>query len=209
MARWNHNIEYHRLISEALREVGPSEVLDVGCGDGVLAAALAPLCGRVTGLDPDLASLERARAEVSSPDVRFVAGDLMADPFAPATFDAVVSVAALHHMDEGAALVRMASLLRPGGVLAVVGLARSSLPADLPWELAGAVTTRILRRRHGGIWETQAPKVWPPPSTHRQIRRIARGCLPGVRHRRHVLWRYSLVWQRPVDPTPDAASLRA
>lgn len=195
--RWNHNIEYQRVIREALGDAGLLHVLDVGCGDGVLTAALAPVCRSVTGLDRDVPSIGRARAATSVDNVRFVIGDVMAQPFVPASFDAVVSVATLHHMDEGAALDRMARLLRPGGLLAVVGLARSRLPRDLPWEVAGAVTTRILKRRHGGCWETDAPKVWPPPSTYRELELLAEAVLPGVAFRRHVLWRYSLVWRKP------------
>lgn len=58
-------------------------------------------------------------------NIDFILGDFMSHPFEPASFDAVVSIAALHHMPEGDALDRMAGLLRPGGTLCVVGLARS------------------------------------------------------------------------------------
>lgn len=50
----------------------------------------------------------------------------MNHPLEPASFDFIASVASLHHMDVAAALVRMRSLLRPGGRLVVIGLARSS-----------------------------------------------------------------------------------
>jgi SAM-dependent methyltransferase len=49
-------------------------------------------------------------------------------PFAPATFNMITSVAALHHMDARAALDRMSQLLAPGGRLAIVGLARTVTP---------------------------------------------------------------------------------
>jgi hypothetical protein len=93
-------------------------------------------------------------------------------------------------------VVRMRDLLRPGGVLAVVGLARSRTPADAAFDIAGVVAARVHRRRRG-YWETTAPKVWPPAETYSQTRRAATAVLPGVRWRRHVLWRYSLVWTRP------------
>lgn len=199
--RWNHNIEYQRVIRDALGDAGLLHVLEVGCGDGVLAGALAPVCRSVTALDRDEPSIERARAATAADNVCFVIGDLLAHPFRPAAFDAVVSVATLHHMDEGLALDRMARLLRPGGLLAVVGPARSRLPLDLPWEVAGAVTTRVLKRRHGGYWESDAPKVWLPPSTYRELERLADAALPGVAFRRHVLWRCSLVWRKPTAGT--------
>lgn len=163
---------------------------------GYLAAELASLGHRVTAIDADDPTLRRARARWGADGIDFVLGDFMAHPFAPASFDAIVSIAALHHMPEGDALARMAGLLRPGGTLCVVGLARSRTPVDLLWDLGGAVATRVLRRRRGGYVEVAAPIVWPPPSSYRAIRRLAATALPGVRYRRHVLWRYSLVWTK-------------
>jgi SAM-dependent methyltransferase len=46
------------------------------------------------------------------------------------SFDLVTAVASLHHMDAAAVLEHMRDLLRPGGVLAVVGLAREITPAE-------------------------------------------------------------------------------
>jgi hypothetical protein len=34
--------------------------------------------------------------------------------------------------------------------------------------------------------------------TYHDIRRIAGRLLPGMRYRRHLLWRYSICWQKPV-----------
>jgi hypothetical protein len=33
----------------------------------------------------------------------------------------------------------------------------------------------------------------------RQVRRMAAEALPGARYRRHVLWRYSLIWTKPLN----------
>ena len=45
--------------------------------------------------------------------------------------------------------------------------------------------------------EVNAPTIWPAPQTYAQVRRIAAETLPGVRYRRHLLWRYSLIWAKP------------
>lgn len=194
--RWNHNLEYHRVVLDAL---GPraGRVLDVGAGEGVLVEELAPRCESAVGIDLHEPSIGRARARVTAPNVEFIVGDALTHPFEPRSFDGVVSVAALHHMDASGALARMAGLLRPGGLLVVVGLARSEFPRDIGRQLAAAATTRVLKRRHGGYWEPETPKVWPPPTTYREIASVAADVLPGVTYRRHVLWRYSLVWTKP------------
>jgi hypothetical protein len=58
------------------------------------------------------------------------------------------------------------------------------------------VATRV-HKRSKGWWETAAPKIWPPPESFTGTRRIAARVLPGARFRRHLLWRYSLVWTKP------------
>ena len=150
----------------------------------------------VTGIDVDASSIDLARRTTAAPTVSYLQSDVLAAPFRPESFDAVVSVASLHHLDMREGLTQMVSLLRPGGVLAVVGLARSRRVLDLPRDLVAATWTRLLRRRRT-YWEHSAPMVWPPPETFAGCRRIAETTLPGVRYRRLLLWRYSLVWTKP------------
>jgi len=109
-------------------------------------------------------------------------------------------------MDARTALRRMSDLLRPGGVLAVVGLARGVSPADLARIAPAVLGTQLHRaaragqRRSGGSPPAvayQSPVIWPPPLTYRGTRRLATGVLPGARYRRHLYWRYSLLWTKP------------
>ena len=189
--RWNHNIHYQRLV---LREIPDDarRALDVGCGEGLLARALRQGVPEVVGIDRDAASIALARTAGS--DVEYVHDNVLSHPFAPGSFDLVASIAVLHHMDTAAGLKRMADLLAPGGRLVVVGHARSRLPRDLGWELAGAVLTRTikLRRRY---WEHSAP-IAEPRETYAEVRAVAERVLPGVRYRRLALWRYLLVWTK-------------
>jgi ubiquinone/menaquinone biosynthesis C-methylase UbiE len=191
--RWNHNTHYHRLILGAVPR-GCQRSLDVGCGEGMLARELRQVVPWVTGIDRDAASIELARR--LDEDIEFIRGDFMTHPFQPASFDHIASIAALHHMDAAAALKRMRELLAPGGTLAIVGLARNRYPADLPFAIAGAAGHRI-HRLGRSCWEDSAPRLWPPPDTFGQTRRLARRVLPGVRYRRLLLFRYSLVWTKP------------
>ena len=193
--RWNHNLHYHRVILAAVPD-GARRSLDVGCGVGMLARDLRRVVAHVTGIDRDAASIDEARREDDGAGVEYVVGDFMTHPFEPGSFDHVASIAALHHMDAAAALSRMRELLAPGGTLAIVGVARNRYPADLPFVAAGSIGHRLLRLRRP-YWEDSAPRVWPPPDTFSETRRMARRVLPGVRYRRLLLWRYSLVWTKP------------
>lgn len=192
--RWNHNIHYHPVVLAAV-PAGARTALDVGCGEGTLTRELARIVPRVVGLDRDAPSLDLARAGGDA-GIEYVHGDVLTHDLAPESFDLVASIAALHHMDTAAGLRRMSELVRPGGSLAVIGLARAGSPVDLAFDVVGAVSTR-LHELTKAYWEHSAPIVWPPPDTYRQTRRTATRLLPGARYRRHVLWRYSLVWSKP------------
>ncbi|MFI6787025.1 class I SAM-dependent methyltransferase [Nonomuraea sp. NPDC050383] len=193
--RWNHNIHYHPRILSSIPE-GARRALDVGCGEGMLARELRRTVPHVTGIDLHAPSIEQARSHPD--DVGYIVGDFLTHPFEPASFDVVASVATLHHMDAATGLARMRDLLRPGGVLAVVGLARSTMPGDLPRVLAG-VAVGTFHRAVKGLWRHSAPTVWPPPVTYPQMRELAAEILPGSAYRRHLLLRYSITWRKPQD----------
>lgn len=202
--RWNNNLYYHPLILAAA-PADCARALDVGCGEGVLTRELRSVSEHVVGIDRDPPSIGLARAQ-GGESVEYVLGDFLEHPFEPASFDLVASVAALHHMDAETGLTRMARLVRPGGLLVVLGLARSQQLVDFALDVAASVATRVhthmLRKRH---WEHSAPKVWPPPLSYAELRRIAGCVLPGVEYRRRLLWRYSLVWTRPRSERPTPA----
>jgi len=108
---------------EELLDVRDRDVLDVGCGEGLLVRRLASAAARVVGLDPSAVALERARrAEPSGTSTRFVEGTAEALPFPDMSFDTVVFFNSLHHVpleSMDAALAEAARVLRPGGVLYV------------------------------------------------------------------------------------------
>jgi SAM-dependent methyltransferase len=198
--RWNHNLHHHPFVLDALGP-SPGRVLDAGCGEGDLVAELAKRATSVVGLDrhgPTVAVAELQRRAVGQPGVAYVVGDLLDAPFPEASFDAVVSVAAVHHGPTTGGLRALADLVRPGGTLAVVGLARTRTPRDMAWDAAGFAMSQMLRRRRT-THETSAPRVWPPPDSYGAVARAARVVLPGVTYRRHPLFRYSLVWRRPTE----------
>jgi SAM-dependent methyltransferase len=192
--RWNHNVHYHPLIVAAVPP-GCQRALDVGCGEGTLARELADRIPHVSAIDADGASIELARRQDRAGLIDWICGDFLTHAFEPGSFGMITSVAALHHMDRAAGLERMRVLLEPGGALAIVGLARSRLPADLPWE-AAAVITNLGYRLTRAYWEHPCPTVWPPPHSYAAVRQLAARSLPGVRYRRHILWRYSLIWRK-------------
>lgn len=182
---------------------GCQRALDVGCGTGALTRRLKPLVPHVTGIDRDERSIQLARAHPGATGIRYLEADFLTASFEPASVDLVTSIASLHHMEARAALRRMSDLLRPGGVLAVVGLARASSPGELAAIIPASAGTQLhkaasaIRRRRAPAPGYQPPVIWPPPLTYRDIRGLATDVLPGTRYRHHLYWRYSLVWAKP------------
>jgi ubiquinone/menaquinone biosynthesis C-methylase UbiE len=192
---WNINIHYDKLLDS---QVPPDArcVLDVGCGDGFLAARLADRIPAVTALDLDAPVLHRARARFPDAPIRWMHGDVMTAELPDEGFDAVVSNAALHHLeDTRAALRRLAGLVTPGGTLAVVTFVRPSLPNGL-WHLTSWIACGVANRVKGK-WEHTAPIKWPPPQTLRQLREHVRALLPGAAVRRLLYGRVLITWRAP------------
>ena len=205
---WGPNLHYHRVILDAIPP-GCEHALDIGCGTGALTRRLRPLIPHVTGIDRDEQSIELARSHPGAGDIGYLLGDFLLTSFEPGSFDLVTSIASLHHMDAEAGLRRMTELLRPGGVLAIVGVARGSSPADLG--LVVPALPGIWLRRARDAWKRpsaaarpavayQPPVVWPPPMTYQEIRQLVTRVLPAARYRRQLYRRYSLVWTKPSPP---------
>ena len=196
---WNHNVHYQPVILRAV-PAGCGAALEVGCGDGLLARRLAEQCAEVTAIDRDAQMIALARSQVQDDPagpgrVAFIQADFLACPLAPASFDFACANTALHHMDFAMALAALARVLRPGGRLAVVGLAADRSIGDylasVPGVPANWFYRALYRQRNSG-----AP-VTDPEMTWAEVRATARRMLPGVRYRRHLLWRYSLLWRKP------------
>jgi Methylase involved in ubiquinone/menaquinone biosynthesis len=99
------------------------DLLDVGCGTGVLLPLLAELAtatGTVTGIDYAADLIEAARTRVASTPlaarIRLVQGDATSLPFKDDSFDAAhVERVLMHLEDPDAAIREMCRVVRPGG----------------------------------------------------------------------------------------------
>ncbi len=95
---WVGETEY-ALAARLLKSRPGETLLDVGCGTGWFSRRAAADGLRVTGLDANADWLDYARAH-SGPALNWVEGDARALPFADASFDHVLSIAALCFVDD-------------------------------------------------------------------------------------------------------------
>jgi SAM-dependent methyltransferase len=96
--RWIGETEY-ALAARLLAAQPGDSLLDVGCGTGWFTRRAAADGLVTTGLDPNAAWLDYARAHIS-PTSNWVEGDARELPFADASFDHVLSIAALCFVDD-------------------------------------------------------------------------------------------------------------
>lgn len=103
--------------------LNPRRVLDIGCGDGSISLPLATPTSHLTLLDLSASMAALARANVPehlAANVEVRNEDFMAASFEPGSFDLIVSVGVLAHVDSADAFIqKIAGLLRPGGSLIV------------------------------------------------------------------------------------------
>src|SRR5262245_25161222 len=124
------NDEANRLLI-TLAQVGPADtVLDVACGPGLVACALAEVARQVTGLDLTPAMIEQARIRQRSrgqENLTWVVGDAVPLPFPDDSFSVVVTRYSFHHfLDPKAVLAEMVRVCQPGGRVAVIDVFTSS-----------------------------------------------------------------------------------
>ena len=135
-----------QLLFETLDPIAGKTVLDVGCGDGALAADLVQRGAIVTALDADAAMIAaaRRRSALASTPMELIVGQAEKLPFDDDTFDRVVAVTLLCFVgDAEQAIAEMARVLRPGGRLVIGELGYWSL-----W----AAQRRVRRWLGNPIW---------------------------------------------------------
>ncbi|RJX30525.1 MAG: class I SAM-dependent methyltransferase [Desulfarculus sp.] len=140
----------HRLLWETIGDPRRRLVLDVGCGDGLLARQASRMGARVVGLDPDQAMLAAAVAHGASglDGPWWVRGRAQHLPIKDACCDLVVAVTVLCFLSASEArkaTAEMARVLRPGGRLVLGELSPYSIWAASR-RVRGWLGSRLWRR---------------------------------------------------------------
>jgi 2-polyprenyl-3-methyl-5-hydroxy-6-metoxy-1,4-benzoquinol methylase len=113
-------LDHESWVRPALAELGTladRDILDFGCGHGMMGVTLARLGARVTGFDLSSGYIReaRARAITNGACVHFLAADAERLPFGDASFHGIWGNAILHHLDLSRAASEIRRVLRPGG----------------------------------------------------------------------------------------------
>lgn len=201
---WNHNSHYHRFLLKQL----PSHcenILDIGCGTGALSRLLAQRASRVVAIDLSANMIEIALARsIQHPNIDFQNADILNWEFPVEQFDAIVSIATVHHLPLEDLLPSLKAALKPGGKLVILDLLEyESIQDKLSDFLAVPLNWifQTFRNKHKQSPEAAAAMREHLPTdkylTLSQARRIYTKLLNNVKVRKHLFWRYSIVWKKP------------
>jgi SAM-dependent methyltransferase len=178
-----------------------NDLLDAGCGLGLTASIASHRAARVTGIDLSPVMIARARRDFGDRATFEVADFLEYLPAHAESFDCIISFAALHHVDAAAALPLMASALRSGGTLLILDILDRGGIVNLPVNAFAAGVSVARRLIRGEWWSRKLHAAWNAHGSGESyesaatLPRLAE-ILPGARIRRHLIWRYSLIWTK-------------
>lgn len=201
---WTANNHYHDFLLKHVPE-NCENALEIGCGTGAFARQLAERCKRVVALDLSPAMIRAARSRSSEFEkLEFVLADAMTWNFPPSHFDFICSIATLHHLDQRELLPKIKEALKPHGVLVILDLVQSSGFVERMMDVTGLGVSSGLRLIHNGRLQPppEVRKAWEQHGKHdhystiKQMRALANEILPGASVKRHLLWRYTLVYQK-------------
>jgi ubiquinone/menaquinone biosynthesis C-methylase UbiE len=202
---WTTNNHYHNFLLKHVPQ-NCEIALEIGCGTGAFARLLAKYCKQVVAIDLSSEMIRVARSRSSQfPNLEFHQADAIQWDFPESHFDYICSIATLHHLQQRVLLAKMKDALKPRGVLVILDLVESSSLAERMLDVIGLGVSGSLRLVHNGRLKPPAEvrKAWEQHGKHdsystvSQMRALADEILPGSNVRRHLLWRYSLVYQQP------------
>lgn len=200
-----HNDHYHNFLLRHL----PSNchnVLEIGCGTGGFARRLAERSQHVLALDLSGEMIRIAREQSAQfPNIDFQLADVRDMPFPIASFDCIASIATLHHVPIREILLKMKAALKPGGVLLVLDLFEPAGISDSLLNLLAVPVSTSLRLIHHGrlLPRREVRDAWAAHEVHdlyptmSEVHALCISVLPGARIKKHLLWRYSIVWEKP------------
>jgi ubiquinone/menaquinone biosynthesis C-methylase UbiE len=201
---WDHNNHYHRFLLKQLPNRCQT-VLDVGCGTGEFSRLLANRADRVIAIDlsPNMIEVAKERSSQFS-NIDFQVADVLKWQFPAEKFDAIVAIATLHHLPVESLLPNLKAALKPSGRLVILDLLEQSNLLDKLSDFVAVPLNwlfQMLLNRH----IQQSPEAAAAMREHlrtdkyftlSQARKIYTHSMRGAKVRKHLFWRYSVIWEK-------------
>ena len=181
------------------------KALEIGCGTGEFTRLMAASAQTIVAIDLSPQMIRLAQQQSADyPNIEYRLGDFLRLSLPAESYDCIVSLATLHHLPLEQALLKMKDALKPDGVLIIHDLIADDGIIDTG---ISALAYPISAARR--FWKTGRPRAprevreaWAAHGkgevylTLNEIREMCRQYLPEAKVKRHLLWRYTVVWHK-------------
>jgi 2-polyprenyl-3-methyl-5-hydroxy-6-metoxy-1,4-benzoquinol methylase len=199
---WDHNRQYQEYLSKYLP--GRCDAgLDIGCGTGELTKRLSACCKKTVGIDVSEQMIEEAKKRNSKENIEYV--KIAAEEYLESLYeryDVIISIAALHHMDMENIFRLVKKSLKPNGIF--LDLYKNKTIFEFFISLIAVMVNPVYslakKKRLSVVKEEK--ETWKDHykydfySTIKEIKESASKILGKVKIRRHLFWRYSLIYKK-------------
>lgn len=201
---WNHNSHYHRFLLKQL-PLKCKIILDIGCGTGEFSRLLAKRANKVIAIDlsPNMIEIAKEKSK-QYPNIDFQVADVLQWDFPSEEFDAIISIATVHHLAVEELLSNLKTALKLGGKLIILDLLEHENLGDklsdfiaVPLNYFFQTTkNRDIKISPEAVQAMREHLRTDKYLTLSQARRIYQSSLRKAKVKKHLFWRYSMVWEK-------------
>jgi 2-polyprenyl-3-methyl-5-hydroxy-6-metoxy-1,4-benzoquinol methylase len=142
--KWDHNQQYQKYLIKNIPK-NCDYILDVGCGIGELTKKLTLFGKNITGIDVSENMLHEAQKRNFDKKINYI--KTSAENYLDETdkqFDIIISIAALHHMNEENILGKMKSRLNENGKILILDIVKNKTMVDYFLSILAAILNPII-----------------------------------------------------------------
>jgi 2-polyprenyl-3-methyl-5-hydroxy-6-metoxy-1,4-benzoquinol methylase len=176
--------------------------LDVGCGTGELTKKLAPYSIEIIGVDISENMINEALMRNSDKKINYI--NISAEKYLEKTdreFDVIISVAALHHMNEKKILETMKGKLTKNGKILILDLVKGGIMDYILAPIAVPLNILLMLKNNGKLRVSKEQKdAWAEHFqydrylTIKEVNNVVRNTLGDAKVKKHLFWRYSIIY---------------
>ena len=201
---WDHNSHYHSYLLRQIRQ-RCGTILEIGCGTGSFTRQLSQYAESILALDLSPVMIELARKRSTHyRNIEYRVADVLNWDFPKGQFDCIALIATLHHLPFESVIQKMKSALKANGIIMALDLYEpESISERFRNLLAVPIHTILKLKNTGRIWEPrEVREAWAKHGEHdsylrvSEVRGMCQDLLPGAIIKKHLLWRYSIIWKK-------------
>jgi 2-polyprenyl-3-methyl-5-hydroxy-6-metoxy-1,4-benzoquinol methylase len=201
--KWDHNQQYQNYLLKNIPN-NCSRILDVGCGTSELTKKLTYFSREIIGIDVSENMINEAKKRNYDERIDYI--KIPVEKYLEETekqFDIIISIAALHHMNEEEVLKTMKKKLTKDGKILILDLVKTK--TILEWVLgitAALLNPMIMLIMRGRMRITEEEReAWSGHFqydkylTTNEVKNIVKRSLGKGKVKRHFFWRYSIIYK--------------